>query len=552
MSVKRAALIRPLTLLLASAALLFALGGCGGSDGDGGGGGGSSAGGPKVTFLYPSESYDPVRAQLGLLMTKEWQKLGLDVEGKQMDFAAMTQFTASRPRGFGAFISGYAARPERLDPDILLRRPFTCASIATGANFHGYCNKRYDKIIAQQAAETNFAKRKALVDEAQELLQTDLPAVVAYHLKTLSVLNTRKFVGEQPYVAESSWVNWLLDARPLTNDRVVKIGQTWDIESTNPIVVTDGGNTDYLRLFYDTLMRVTNDGRAIDWAAEDVEQVDPLTVRVKLRDGMTFHDGEPVTAEDVAFSFELMRQAAIYAPFVDPVKSVSVESPTDLTIHLRYRYAPLFTTTLSQILILPKHIWEQYRDQPQRFSNKTPIGSGPFRWDYWRKGQELKLAAFKDHFHAPQVDGLLTVVYSNLDAVWQGLINQEVDMNQSSLLVNQWNELPQHDFLTGNETDDWGVYYVGFNIRAKPFDDPVFRKALAYTVPYETIVKTLFEGHATPGAGFIAPVNRRWHNQDLTLYPYDPEKAREILREGGYSWKDGKLQLPADGGSNGG
>lgn len=528
--------------LAASVGVLALVGAGCGSSGDAAGGG---KGGLQVNFLYPNESYDPVRSQIGLLLTKEWQKLGIKVNGKAMDFAALTDTTSSRPDDFDAFISGYSARPERLDPDILLRRGFTCAGIDSGTNFHGYCSKEYDELIEAQAAEFDVDKRRDLVYKAQELLQTDLPALALYQLKTLSASNSRKFSSEEPFVSESSWVNWLFDVKPLTDQRVVKMGQTWDIESTNPAVVTDGGNTDYLRLIYDTLTRVTNDGETINWAAEDITTVDPTTIKVKLRPGMKFHDGRPVTAKDVAFSFDLLGQAAIYKPFVDPIKDIEVSGDRDLTFTLNAPYSPLFTTTFSQILILPSHIWEQYKDSPQSFANEKPIGSGPFRWDYWRKGQEVSLKANPDHFHAPKVD-FLGVVFGNLDAVFQGMVDQEVDINQSTLLVNQWDKLPQSPFLTGNESDDWGVYYLGFNLRHAPFDDPAFRKAIAYTIPYDTIVKTLFDGHALPGAGFVAPANKQWHNPDLTLYPYDPDKARAILEEAGYTWDGDALKAPAD------
>src|SRR5690606_17718229 len=148
----------------------------------------------------------------------------------------------------------------------------------------------------------------------------------------------------------------------------------------------------------------------------------------------------------------------------DPIKDIEVSGDRDLTFTLNAPYSPLFTTTFSQILILPSHIWEQYKDSPQSFANEKPIGSGPFRWDYWRKGQEVSLKANPDHFHAPKVD-FLGVVFGNLDAVFQGMVDQEVDINQSTLLVNQWDKLPQSPFLTGNESDDWGVYYLGFNLR---------------------------------------------------------------------------------------
>jgi peptide/nickel transport system substrate-binding protein len=136
-------------------------------------------------------------------------------------------------------------------------------------------------------------------------------------------------------------------------------------------------------------------------------------------------------------------------------------------------------------------------------------------------------------------------VFGNLDAVYQALSNQEIDIHQSTLLVNQWDKLPESPFLKGSETDDWGVYYLGFNLRHAPFDDPAFRKAIAYTIPYDTIVKTLFDGHALPGAGFVAPANKQWHNPDLTTYPYDPAKARAILKDAGYTWDGKTLKAPA-------
>jgi len=307
--------------------------------------------------------------------------------------------------------------------------------------------------------------------------------------------------------------------------------------------VTDGGNTDYLRLIYDTLTRVTNKGETVKWAAEDIQEVDSKTIKVTLRDGMRFHDGRPVTAEDVAFSFDVLGQAAIYKPFVDPIKSVKAEGERELTVKLKQPYAPLYTTTFSQILILPKHIWAEHVDSPQGFANDDPVGSGPFRWDYWRKGEEVSLKANPDHFNAPSVD-FLGVVFGNLDSVYQAMVEQEIDIHQSSLLVNQWDKLPESSFLSRNETDDWGVYYLGFNVRNAPFDDPAFRRALAHTIPYDTIVKTLFDGHALPGEGFVPPANKQWHNPDLTLYPYDPEKARAILRDAGYTWDGDALQLP--------
>lgn len=518
--------------------------GCSGSDSDEPADGDAV---PEITLLFPNEAYDPVRAQIGLMVAQEWRELGLDVTASAMDYAALNQTLSTEPETFGAFIAGYASNAERFDPDILLRQPFLCSGVETGANYFRYCNETYDQVIEDQAGEVDEAARRDLVWEAQQILRDDAPALPLYHLEVLSAWNSRRFDADTPFQAEGPWYAWTLEAEPLTDDRVLKVGQTFDIGSANPFVVTDGGNIEYFKLLYDTLTYLTPQGETVPWAASEWTFVDPTTVEVTLRSDLAFHDGQPVTAEDVAYSYELFAQgegqAAEVKPFLDPIESIDVVDDTTLTFHLSQPYAPLATTTFSQIFILPKHVWEGV-DSRLDFANDPLVGSGPFRWDYWRKGEEISLLANPDHFSAPAVDGLLGVTYSNSDAVFRALVSEEIDIEQASLLVNQYEELADVDHIERSALPDIGVYYLGFNVKSPPFDDPDFRRALAYTIPYDRIVDTLFNGFAEPGEGFIAPANELWHNSDLEPPEYDPEQARTLLEEAGYRIDGDRLLMP--------
>jgi peptide/nickel transport system substrate-binding protein len=124
-------------------------------------------------------------------------------------------------------------------------------------------------------------------------------------------------------------------------------------------------------------------------------------------------------------------------------------------------------------------------------------------------------------------------------------VKQEVDIHQASLTPQQYNDLASKDYMTTATADDIGVYYIGFNMRQPPFNDPQFRLALTYAIPYPQIIDTLFDGFATVGSGMISPANKIWHNPDVKPYTYDPDKAKQILEDAGYKLVDGKLYMPA-------
>lgn len=510
---------------------------------------------PEVSLILPAPSYDPIRYEAGVMAAENWKQLGIRVRVEPMDFTALTQRMESSPWNWNAYISGYVSRPERLDPDVLLYRPFHSSGILDGGpNTSGYKNPEYDKAVEAQRCEMDQAKRKQLVFKCQEILTRDLPAITLYHVHEVQAYNKNKFTGLVPMTGYGYWNVWsVLAATPISSDKIIKVGRTADIDSTNPLVTGGGAGIELMRLMYDTLTRVGVDGAPKPWAAESWEVKGPKTVIVNLRRGMEFHDGKPVTAADVKFSYDYIKKWAIpiYVPFLDPIDSIDVLDNYTLRFNLSAPFPGLFQVTFAQIYILPKHIWENATQRekvskPQDWKCPNPVGSGPFKFEHWRPGEELKLSSFRKHFSPPKADGLILVVFANPDALFQSLKNGSIHMHERRLLPTQTEEAKSLSFLKVDTKPDFGVYYMSFNLRKAPFDDLQFRRAIAHTIDYDTMVDVLLNGYGEPGRGMIAPANEAWHNPDAAFYEFNLNKARDILRNAGYEWDNqGRLYYPA-------
>lgn len=510
---------------------------------------------PEVTFTVPAATYDPVRFESGVLISDNWRRLGLQVNFVPMDFTALSRRIQTPPWDFQAFISGLVARPERLDPDVLLFRPFhSSQNIPGGTNFMGYVSPEYDKLVEAQRIEIDAGRRRDLVYRLQEILAHDLPTITLYHPIQVHAFNKTKFSGHVPMLGYGIFNFWTLDgAQPLTGDGILKVGRVSDIESTNPLVEAGGANIEVMRLIYDTLARVDPKGNAAPWAAKSWKQVNPTTVDVELRSGMKFHDGQPVTAADVKFSYDYLKRwlVPLFKPFVDPIKEVEIVSPTQLRFKLSEPFPPLFIATFSQIYILPRHIWGEVVEHeklqhPADWQNARPIGSGPFKFELWRRGEEVRLQRFDEHFSPPKARGFILVRFTNQDSLFLALKKGDIDMHERQLLPQQVEEAKSVPFLELVRRRDFGVFYLGFNLRQPPFNDLRFREAIAHTINYDTIVRVIQRGLAEPGRGMIAPANEFWHNSKVIYPSFDMEQARTILRQAGYTWDaQGRLLMPA-------
>jgi peptide/nickel transport system substrate-binding protein len=346
----------------------------------------------------------------------------------------------------------------------------------------------------------------------------------------------------------------------------VRIGVGGYPDSLNPGNGVLSESYTLYELVYDTPIAVTSAGEyvpelATEWSVSD----DGLTWTMTLVEGATFHDGEPLTAEDVAFSVELYRDTADF-PFLPSYAAPFVEvEATDETTLVLTTEDPLvtFEAYMAFIYVLPKHVWESEAD-PVAFENAEMIGSGPFRLVEATQGEFVELAANTEYWSTPaNVEGVIFQTYSNPDARVTALTTSEVDAitefpaTAVSTLQNAENvEVHVADVAAGGTLRD---YF--FNVTADgdcPPDDPeteeddagvcsghpalrdlAVRRALAHAVDKQQIIDVATLGTGSPGLSLVPPGLGEFYASEVQDYEFDVDEANRLLDEAGYEDADG-------------
>ncbi len=303
---------------------------------------------------------------------------------------------------------------------------------------------------------------------------------------------------------------------------------------------------DLISLVYDSLFWSQASSDPEPWLAESAEPNDDFTEwTVTLRDDVLWHDGEPFTAADVAFSFEYYDEqrasSGRYAHHVfDNPAFTESEIIDDTTVVLRFAEpAPQFRIMPGADLpIIPEHIWEGVTD-PSTATTDLPVGTGPFRVVEMVSDESYRLEANDDHFKGePTVDVLDLVVIADPAAAFTALDTGDVDFVARSVppeLLDQFASGDEIQIIEGTKLESTQLY---FNARLAPLDAPVLRKAISMAIDNEALVETVLLGEALPGAdGFVNP-DSPWARPDRS-HDFDPEAAAADLESAGYVDNDG-------------
>lgn len=364
-------------------------------------------------------------------------------------------------------------------------------------------------------------------------------------------------LGVAPALAEESTCS-----PEASTSGTLRIGWTNDISSLNPFLgLTSPSDYETYQLNYDFLVgfdAATLDPKpalATEWSVSD----DGLVWTFKLREGVTWSDGEPFTAEDVAFTLNLVvdQGANSYTSnvlFID--KTVVID---DYTVEVRCT-DPKADMLATGIFILPQHIWSKI-DVDKAFTdyaNPVPVvGTGPFQAVEWKRGKYVRMVANKQYWGgAPQVDELLCVYYTNPDTMVADLECGKLDV-----IVNvpeaQFDKLSSAEGITTIAADQAFMTTLFFNCnqdatsKGNPaLTDPAFRRALNYAVDEEKVAAVAFSGNALPGSSLVPPgyTEFPWHwDPGTDAYSFDPEKAKSALDAAGYTDSDGDGVREVDG-----
>ncbi|NTU78972.1 MAG: peptide ABC transporter substrate-binding protein [Chloroflexales bacterium] len=345
------------------------------------------------------------------------------------------------------------------------------------------------------------------------------------------------------------------------------IGRSASPDSLNPgsAYIIESGQI--LSLVYDTLIRVdlksqTYPGLATEWSVAE----DGRTWTFKLAKGATWHDGTPVTAEDVKFTFEMIKSFDSFATLKDYtslLESVAAPDPSTAVITFEQPVANA-DERFSQIYILPKHIWEQFPDEASalEFENTEMIGSGPFRLAEYRPGEFTRLTAVKDHYATPpKIDELIFRVFGNGDAEVQALRTGEVDLISapSRTVVRSLQADPKIKVEIGNQYLLADIFFnvvtpencppeVGKCTGHPALRDVRVRQALAHATDKQALIDGILLGMGRPGLSLVTPAQGEAFASHIQDYAFDVAKANQILDEAGYvdTNGDGVREMPGD------
>jgi ABC-type transport system substrate-binding protein len=280
-----------------------------------------------------------------------------------------------------------------------------------------------------------------------------------------------------------------------------------------------------------------------------------------LREGVKFHDGHVLDAEDVRFTYESIMNPRNLSPRVadyEPVKSVEVLDPLTVKIIYKRLYSPAIGTWYMGIL--PQHLLNgktlktearRLGKDPQKFTmrhsqfNRNPIGCGPFVFREWKSDQFIRLDRFDEYWEGPP--NYRRYVYR----IVPDLLTQEMEfyagtVDSYAVQPHQVQRLKSDERFQNFSGTSFGYTYIGYNMRRKPFDDRRVRRALGMAIDVNKIIEFVLYGQGERITGpFVKQTD--FYNHAIQPLPYDPRGALRLLAEAGWTrnaegWleKDGK------------
>ncbi len=508
----------------------------------------------ELELYITTADYDPVRYEFGLMTAAEWRKLGFAVKTTPLEWSRLSQLGIVQHE-FDFFTLNWAGRSERIDPDFFTYMVLHSSQVGKGQqNHNGYESKEFDALAEKQRVTMDQEARKKIVWQAQEVFAKDQPHTPIVTRNQLMPYNARDWDGVVPVLGEGlNDLYNIVGMKPKTDKKVLKWGYPSDVTIINPLNTTNTHDFQTLRLIYDRLMQINPTGVPEKWAAQEIKTVSDTVIDVTIRSGMKWHDGKPVTAEDVKFSFEYPAKvkSGYFTGLLKPIKQVTVTGPLSVRFELVAPTAPFFANILGQVFLIPKHIWEGIPEKAglakmQDFPNAQPVGSGVFKLEYWRRNEEMKLVRNPDHWLKPAYDELVKIPYANVQGMVAGVTKGEADFGGwwiEPLQVRELEKTAPH--IKVANVRNHGYYHINYNMRRKPFDDLAVRTALAHAIPKQLILDRLLEGYGEITHSYISPANEYWHNPNVPKVEYSLDKSRQLLKEAGYEWgSDGRLYYP--------
>jgi peptide/nickel transport system substrate-binding protein len=284
------------------------------------------------------------------------------------------------------------------------------------------------------------------------------------------------------------------------------IARTADSQSMNATTVFDNESIWIFEQIFQPLYTVSSDGKGvIPWLATGYTvSADKKTYTFTLRPGVKFSTGKLMTSADVKFSIDQNRKATKGWAYLDSaITSVDAPSPSTVVIHLKYPWAPLLADlSLFANGIVPNN----YGGQTETQFYQNPVGTGPFKWGYWHKGQALKLVR-NPYYWQQGLPYLNSVTWTDVPSD----NTRELQLKSSQAQVDEFPAWSTVASLKSTPGVDMNLFnstrtdYLSFNELRKPFQDVHVRRAISLAVNRSSLVKAVLFGNGKPANSFMPP-----------------------------------------------
>jgi peptide/nickel transport system substrate-binding protein len=333
-------------------------------------------------------------------------------------------------------------------------------------------------------------------------------------LRLFALAGVLALAGCQSTPRDSRTVVFLIESSPANLD---------------PRVGTDGQSEHIDELLFDGLVAHDANFQFTPALAERWDQPDPLTWAFHLRDGVHFHDGRKMTARDVVWSVDSMRNGTVISPKAATYASVAkIEAPDERTVVFHLKHADNFllrNLATGAIGIVP--------DGSGRDFWRHPVGTGPFRFVSQQIDQDVVLERNPlSWFRSPKIERVRFTVVP--DAITQALELEKgsADLAVNSLPMDALPVLARRPDLEIADSPGTQIQYLAFNIRDSLLKQPQVRKAIACAIDRKLIIATLLHGHAQPAQSLL-PANHWAWTDAVERYDYDPVRAEQMLDQAG-------------------